>query len=91
MSGGAAWAPDGHEPVYIKGKELHIARAEVRRLGAANETPFNPIWSPDGKQIAFQGALPGKSERIYLLPSEGGTPKQLTTGESSARGDFDAA
>jgi len=50
-----------------------------------------PRWSPDGKQIAFQGALPGKSWRIYLISSDGGTPQEVTNGESGADGHFDAA
>ena len=39
-------------------------------------------WSPDGQQIAFMGALPGKAERIYLMASNGGTAQQVTSGES---------
>jgi eukaryotic-like serine/threonine-protein kinase len=50
-----------------------------------------PRWSPDGKQIAFMGTLPGKSLRIFVISSEGGTPQQLTNGESSEVGDSDPA
>ncbi|MBV9501203.1 MAG: serine/threonine-protein kinase [Acidobacteriaceae bacterium] len=55
-SGGAAWAPDGQELVYIKGQELLIAKsdgAEVKRLCVVTGTPAHPCWSPDGSRIRF--------------------------------------
>jgi DNA-binding winged helix-turn-helix (wHTH) protein/Tol biopolymer transport system component len=36
-----------------------------------------PAWSPDGKQIAFEGWTSGRSGRLYLVSSEGGSPKEL--------------
>ena len=41
-----------------------------------------PHWSPDGKQIAFSGAKPGEPFRIYLIPAEGGSPEQVSSGKS---------
>jgi Tol biopolymer transport system component len=42
-----------------------------------------PNWSPDGKQIAFMGKLPGRTWKIYVVPAGGGTPQQLMPGEGS--------
>jgi dipeptidyl aminopeptidase/acylaminoacyl peptidase len=36
-----------------------------------------PRWSPDGKQIAFYDYTVGKRRRIYLVPSDGGSPQQM--------------
>ncbi|HXJ85770.1 MAG TPA: protein kinase [Candidatus Binatia bacterium] len=36
-------------------------------------------WSPDGKQIAFSGALPGKPWKLYLVSKDGGSPQTLTS------------
>jgi serine/threonine protein kinase/Tol biopolymer transport system component len=36
-------------------------------------------WSPDGLQIAFTGALPGKPWRMYLISKDGGSPQPLAT------------
>jgi Tol biopolymer transport system component/tRNA A-37 threonylcarbamoyl transferase component Bud32 len=35
-------------------------------------------WSPDGLQIAFAGALPGKPWKVYLISKDGGSPQSLT-------------
>jgi len=48
-----------------------------------------PHWSPDGKQIAFYGGAPAKSTRIYVVPFDGGAPRQVSNGESGKYGDFD--
>jgi Tol biopolymer transport system component len=43
----------------------------------------NPCWSPDGRWIAYnrQSSLGSQKDvEIWLVPSEGGPPKQLTTG-----------
>lgn len=38
---------------------------------------IQPRWSPDGKQIAFVEARPGKSWRICLVSSEGGPSRAV--------------
>ncbi|MBS1607015.1 MAG: PD40 domain-containing protein, partial [Bacteroidetes bacterium] len=37
----------------------------------------HPVFSPDGKQIAFSGARYGNND-IFVIPTEGGTPRRLT-------------
>ncbi len=37
----------------------------------------NPVFSPDGKQIAFSGSRFGNND-VFVVPSKGGTPKRLT-------------
>ena len=36
-------------------------------------------WSPDGQQIAFAGALPGKPWKVYLISKDGGSPQSLAS------------
>ena len=48
-------------------------------------------WSPDGQQIAFAGALPGKPWKVYLISKDGGSPQSLTStnrGTSGSRPDL---
>jgi eukaryotic-like serine/threonine-protein kinase len=40
-----------------------------------------PRWSPDGKEIAFYGSPPDQPDRIYLVSADGGSPRQLNTGD----------
>lgn len=41
----------------------------------------NPVWSPDGRWIAYHGDSP--SFDVLVVPSEGGEPRQLTSGPAS--------
>ena len=38
-------------------------------------------WSPDGKQIAFSGADPGRPWKVYLISNDGGSPEPVTSEE----------
>jgi serine/threonine protein kinase/Tol biopolymer transport system component len=40
-----------------------------------------PRWSPDGKQIAFNGAGPGQPWAIYVISADGGTPQRVAPQE----------
>jgi tricorn protease len=44
-------------------------------VGPGIET--DPIFSPDGSLIAFQGEYEGNQD-VYVIPATGGTPKRLT-------------
>lgn len=52
-----------------------------------NQVTFSPFevdglsWSPDEKWLALRGRYPGKSWMLYLLPSTGGEPQLLLSGE----------
>ncbi len=37
----------------------------------------NPLFSPDGRYIAFSGARFGNND-VFVMPADGGTPKRLT-------------
>lgn len=45
-----------------------------------------PRYSPDGTQIAFTGQYDGNTE-VFLIPSEGGSPKRLTYTATLGRDD----
>src|SRR6187401_2203959 len=50
---------------------------DARRLTSSAGDETNPQISPDGKWLAFSGEYTGNTD-VYLIPSEGGTPKRLT-------------
>jgi tricorn protease len=47
------------------------------RLTTAKGVETNPIFSPDGSQIAFTGEYDGNVD-VYVMPSAGGEPRRLT-------------
>ena len=49
----------------------------ARRITTDPGLELFPKFSPDGKSIAFTGQYDGNFN-VYLIPSEGGEPKQLT-------------
>ena len=55
------------------------------RLTAHPGLELFPKFSPDGKWLAFTGQYEG-DEQVYVIPAEGGQPKQLTY--YPARGPF---
>ena len=44
---------------------------------------LRPRWSPDGKQVAFYGWMPYERPCLYVIPAEGGKPKEVLGDEYS--------
>jgi Tol biopolymer transport system component len=91
---GLDFSSDGKWVAYVVFPEGTLWRAKAdgtqrQQLTFPPLATGMPRWSPDAQQIAFMGALPGKPESIYLMPSDGGAPQQVTRGESGEDGDFD--
>jgi len=65
---------------------------DARRLTSHEGMELFPKISPDGKWIAFSGEYAG-NRQVFVIPSEGGVPKQLTwynsVGVMPPRGGFD--
>ena len=55
--------------------------SERQQLTFAPIRAFLPRWSPNGKEIAFMGAAPGKPWRIFKISAEGGLPEELLPGQ----------
>ncbi len=60
---------------------------EPLQLTVAPERAALPIWSPDGKQIAYVSLQPGKPWKISIISADGGTAHDLLT---EARNQVDA-
>ncbi len=65
---------------------------DARRLTSHEGMELFPKISPDGQWIAFSGAY-GGNRQVFVMPSEGGVPKQLTwynsVGVMPPRGGYD--
>ena len=49
----------------------------AQRLTAGNGAASRPVFSPDGKEIAFTGNYDGNAD-VYVIPASGGTAQRLT-------------
>jgi len=72
---------------FMYGADLWVApRAGgvARRVTSSPGRELFPKFSPDGKWLAFTGQYDGNFN-VYLMPAEGGQPKQLTFYQGAAQ------
>ena len=53
-------------------------KAEPRRFTSGNTRDAAPVWSPDGRLIAFTSKRASKAMQLFVIPVEGGEGVQLT-------------
>ena len=88
-----AWSPDGREIVFerdldpnrtddVIDKDIFTMAAEGRHERNLTNSPgndeFEPVWSPNGRLIAFSGIRGGADADIYTINPHGGKLRQLT-------------
>src|SRR6266700_658192 len=68
---------------------VEVVTGESHALTSAKKSSTNPVWSPDGKWIAFLSDRPGQitgtpegKKQLYVIPADGGEAQQLTKMES---------
>ena len=74
-------SPDGKTVVFsFKGNLYTVSTegGEARQLTAHQAHDYAPVWSPDGKTIAFASDRFGNFD-IYTIPAKGGVPTRITT------------
>ena len=59
--------------LWVVGRE----GGESRRLTTAPGEETDPVFSPDGTQVAFTGEYDGNVD-VYVVPAAGGVPRRLT-------------
>jgi len=87
-AGGLSWSPDGEWLAFsylVKGKPSVIAKMPKKPKGAKWSKPVVVIdkayYQADGRGLVKPGY-----QHIFVLPSEGGTARQITQGDFHHRG-----
>ena len=81
--------PDIHggNVAFVYGGDIWLVSAKggtARRITSDPGLELFPKFSPDGKWIAFTGQYDGNSN-VYVMPAEGGQPRQLTFYQGGAQ------
>jgi len=74
-------SPDGTEIVFCYKGDIYKVPAKggtATQLTTQDSYECTPIWSPDGKQIAFASDRNGNFD-IFVMPANGGAARRLTT------------
>lgn len=75
-------ADRGNSDIWMVG----IEGGESVQLTSSPGTDTSPVWSPDGKWLAFVSTRGGDGPQIYLLPAYGGEARRLTSTAGGATG-----
>ena len=81
----SAISPDGSTIAFSYQGDLFTVPASggnAKQLTTNSAYDAQPVWSPDGQQIAFASAREGSID-VYLISKEGGVPTRLTTHSGS--------
>lgn len=64
---------------------IHLASGTARQLTEDQGRDTSPVWSPDGRRIAFLSDRRG-AQQVFLLPIDGGEARQLTNLKQGVNG-----
>lgn len=83
-----AWSPDGRRLAFSFLDRIWTSAADGRGgkplVPVSVSVQRDPAWSADGRSIAF-AADAGAGFDIHVTPSDGGTPRRLTTLDGDER------
>ena len=95
VDGAPSWSPDGKRIVFSSTRdghfegdfgitdEIYVMDADgsnQQRLTENRKNDWDPVWSPDGKRIAFASDRKGDFENfeIYVMDADGSNQQKLT-------------
>lgn len=105
--GGFSWSPDSMRIAFNAAKDpdlgssstsdiytLNVSDKAIKKIVDTKGPDGNPVWSPDGTQIAYQTANSREffyyaNSYIAVIPAAGGTPRVLTESFDESPGLLD--
>ena len=76
-----AISPDGNSVAFTYKGDIYtvpVNGGKASRITSNQAYDTHPIWSPDGKKIAFSSNREGSMD-IYIVDKDGGIPQRITT------------
>ena len=81
--GSFAFAWDGGEQEVLDIYTQRVGGTQYRRLTRGAKRSYNPVWSPDGKWIAFVRASINTQAALIAVPAEGGDERTIALLEAA--------
>ena len=81
----AAISPNGQEIAFCYKGDIYkvpVTGGHAMQLTTQSSYEMNPVWSPDGRYLAFASDRKGNFD-VFIMPSTGGAPTRLTTNSAS--------
>ena len=92
-AGHVAFSPDGRfitytgYPIEVLWRANRDGTNPVQLTDGPLSFVSNPRWSPDGKQILIMNAPVYGSPKAYVVPVEGGSPRELLPNDNESQAD----
>lgn len=79
-----AWAPDGTKIAFVSGRDgtgvyvMYVDGTQIKRITNTKGVTGSPKWTPDSRQIIFQGNQEDNNEEIFVVNADGTNLKNVT-------------
>jgi Tol biopolymer transport system component len=77
------WSPDGTRIAYEAGGDIFVMNADGTGRTRLTDDPaddFGPVWSPNGRRIAFVSTRDDPDRNVYVMAADGSRQRPVRPG-----------